>query len=107
MKRLDNENFTVSEALHLWLESKCGEGVNDDSIFCSTKLIAYMLDHRFKGKLFNSDQLNTANRKILWMLREDSRENDGKSDYSKYIEYINSPGEFFDNVLDELTAHDF
>lgn len=104
---LNEVSMTVSEALHLWLESDCGQGMNDEQIFCDTKLIAYMLDHRFKGKLLSSEYRNKATRKIMWMLKEDSHASSQKSDYSKYIEYINNRGFFYDIILDELGTKDY
>lgn len=103
-KSIEQKESTLSEALHLWLGMEF-DG-HDSIMFSDTRILAYMLDHRFRGNRLTSVLKFRASTLVLKCLKENSENADSKDEYKKFLEYRNSDGNF-KAEFDDLSCEDF
>lgn len=83
---------------------ECGKNINDDDMMDTTRLIAYSLDHRYKGKLLSLQKYKVT-MKILLILK--SNDKTTKSDYSYFLDYSQSKAEFANQNVEALSPNEY
>lgn len=100
------EESTLSEALHLWLNIEGVESLRDTIMLSNTAILAYMLDHRYRGTRLKSELKFRASKLMLKHLKEGLEDTDDDEEYRKFLEYRSIEGNF-KGALNELSCEDF
>lgn len=71
--KLRSDNISMAEMIHYWLANKCGSSICDDELFSLPVLICYTMDHRYRGKLLETDKKFQVTLALMPFLKADTK----------------------------------
>lgn len=93
-RTIERNDNTLSEAVHLWLGIENQKSFHDNNMLSHTRILSYMLDHRYKGKRLPPELKFRASKLMMRYLKGGSEIIDDQKEYSKFLEYRGTEGQF-------------